>query len=111
MKQPDWSDDSHSIAFSLHHPYSEEHLHVIFNAYWEPLEFELPSPKLGNCWRRIIDTALPSPDDFSDSVKAKKIYEDRYLVAARSSVVLMNRGGILPIPSFSMNSDESSGSV
>ena len=102
LQQPDWSEDSHSLAFSLHHPYSEEHLYVILNAYWKPLEFELPSLKLGNSWHRIIDTALPSPDDFSDIMTATKIYGDRYLAAPRSSVVLLDRGGILPIPRFSM---------
>ena len=102
LQQPDWSEDSHTIAFSLHHPYSEEHLHVILNAYWEPLEFELPSLLLGNSWHRIIDTALPSPEDFSDIRTAIEVYGDRYLAAPRSSVVLLDRGGILPIPRFSM---------
>ena len=40
-------------------------LHGIFNAYWEPLAFELPPPSNGQSWRRCIDTALPSPDDIS----------------------------------------------
>ncbi|MGF1587819.1 MAG: glycogen debranching protein GlgX [Pleurocapsa sp.] len=102
LNQPDWSEDSHALAFSLCHPRSGERLHVIFNAYWKPLEFELPSLKLGNSWHRIIDTALPAPEDFSDPNTAKKIYEDRYLVTARSSVVLMDRGGIIPIPNFSL---------
>lgn len=100
LEQPDWSEDSHSLAFSLHHPYSEEHLHVIFNAYWKPLKFELPSLKLGNPWYRIVDTSLPAPDDFADPETAKKIYENSYRVAARSAVVLMDRRDILPIPSF-----------
>ena len=102
LQQPDWSDNSHSIAFSLCHPYSEERLHVIFNAYWEPLEFELPSVKLGNSWLQIIDTSLPAPEDFTEPEKANKIYADSYLVAARSSVVLLDRGGIIPIPDFQM---------
>jgi glycogen operon protein len=106
LKQPDWSEDSHSLAFSLHHPRCEEHLYVVFNAYWKPQEFELPTLKLGNSWHRIIDTALPSPDDFSPPMKAKKIYDDSYLVAPRSSIVLMDRGGILPIPRFSMDCSE-----
>lgn len=100
--QPDWSEDSHCLAFSLCHPYSEERLHVIFNAYWEPLEFELPSLKLCNSWHRIVDTALPAPDDFSDPATAKKIYENHYMVAARSSVVLLDQGSIIPIPDFKL---------
>ena len=39
-------------------------LEVIFNAYWEALDFELPP--LGDeagSWRRIVDTSLDAPDD------------------------------------------------
>lgn len=102
LRQPDWSEDSHCLAFSLHHPYSEEHLYVIFNAYWKSLKFELPSLKLGNPWHRIVDTSLAAPEDFADPETAKKIYENFYMVAARSAVVLMDRREILPIPSFNM---------
>ncbi|MGB5634799.1 MAG: glycogen debranching protein GlgX [Waterburya sp.] len=102
LSQPDWSEDSHCLAFSLCHPPSGERLHVIFNAYWKPLKFELPSLKLGNSWHRIVDTSLPAPEDFADSSTAKKIYEDHYLVTPRSSVVLLDQGGILPIPDFKL---------
>lgn len=102
LSKPDWSDDSHFLAFSLCHPASGERLHVIFNAFWKPLEFELPSLKLGNSWHRIVDTSLPAPEDFADAATAKKIYANHYLAAARSSVVLLDQGGILPIPDFKL---------
>ena len=88
LGEPDWSEDSHYLAFSLFHPDSGEHLHVILNAYWKPLKFELPPLKSGY-WHRIIDTALATPDDFSDLKAAVKIHEDNYLVTGRSSLVLM----------------------
>ena len=102
LSKPDWSDDSHCLAFSLCHPASGERLHVIFNAFWKPLEFELPSLKLGNSWHRIVDTSLPAPEDFADAATAKKIYANHYLAAARSSIVLLDQGGILPIPDFKL---------
>jgi isoamylase len=39
--------------------------HAIFNAYWEPLEFELPRvvDSAQVPWRRWIDTSLDSPHD------------------------------------------------
>ena len=89
LGQPDWGEDSHAIAFSLSHPASGEHLHVMLNAYWEPLNFELPPLEPGNYWHRIVDTALPAPNDFSELETAVKIDKDSYLVTARSSVVLM----------------------
>lgn len=62
---PDWGEQSHALAFSA---ISLEHkmaIYVIFNAYWEPLLFNLPLPPLGieGHWHRIIDTAQPSPMD------------------------------------------------
>jgi isoamylase len=85
--QPDWGDGSHSLAFTLHHPAKDEHLHLIFNAYWQPLTFELP-PLNDQHWHRIIDTALPSPADFCRQADAP-IQLGAYSVAARSSVVLI----------------------
>ena len=41
--QPDWSSSSHSIALSAHMPDEKVITHLIFNAYWEPLQFELPN--------------------------------------------------------------------
>ncbi|MEM8719674.1 MAG: glycogen debranching protein GlgX [Cyanobacteria bacterium P01_G01_bin.39] len=98
--KPDWSEDSHCLAFSLCHPRSNERLHIIFNAYWKPLEFELPSLKLYNFWHRIVDTSLAAPEDIADTSSAMKIYDNHYLVEARSSVVLLDGGSIIPIPDF-----------
>jgi len=91
LGEPDWGEDSHALAFSLKEPTSGEHLHVMFNAYWEPLNFELPPLPSGKHWHRIIDTALPSPDDFTDLANAPKINDNNYLVTARSSVILMEK--------------------
>jgi glycogen operon protein len=42
LGQPDWSPWSHSIAFEADHRNQKFCMHLILNAYWEPLEFELP---------------------------------------------------------------------
>ncbi|MDJ0696793.1 glycogen debranching protein GlgX [Mastigocoleus sp. MO_188.B34] len=91
LGEPDWGKDSHALAFSLNHPATGEHLHVMLNAYWQPLNFELPPLKVGNYWYRIVDTSCTAPDDFSDPETAVKIDGESYLVTARSSVVLMDR--------------------
>ena len=39
-------------------PAIEEHLYVLLNAYWEPLEFELPENPEGRRWAWPIDTLL-----------------------------------------------------
>ncbi|MDJ0681084.1 MAG: glycogen debranching protein GlgX [Xenococcaceae cyanobacterium MO_167.B52] len=89
LHQPDWSDDSHYLAFTLAHPQYSEYLHVMFNSYWEPLIYELPRLRQGHSWYRIIDTALPTPDDFCELATAPLVKEPYYQVEARTSVVLM----------------------
>jgi isoamylase len=92
LEQPDWGYDSHTLAFTLCHPQDSDHLHVMLNAYWEPLTFELPPPRTGERWYRIVDTVLPAPDDFSAPETAPPIEGDQYQVEARSAVVLMAQG-------------------
>ena len=90
LGKPDWSEDSHSLAFSLYHPTVQEHLYVIFNADWKPLTFELPTLEPGNGWHRIVDTSLPSPEDFQAPQNAHRIQKATYPAEARSSIVLMS---------------------
>lgn len=90
LDQPDWHPDSHTLAFTLYHPPAQEQLHVICNAYWEPLTFELPPLRASNQrWHRIIDTAQPTPEDFCPVDTAPVIAQSSYPVMARSSVVLL----------------------
>ncbi len=89
LGKADWSYCSRTLAFTLRHPAQREHLHVLLNAYWEPLTFELPSLDGKTCWHRIIDTALPSPDDFCDLEIAPCVDGITYDAVGRSIVVLM----------------------
>jgi glycogen operon protein len=89
LGRPDWSNESRSLAFSLHHPAKDEYLHIMLNAYWEALEFELPIIGHGDRWHRIIDTSLPLPGAFSELAQATPIEDHTYKLEARSSVVLM----------------------
>ena len=63
LHEPDWGDCSHSIALGAELRKEGMFFHLILNAYWEPLEFELPVVGEGASWRRWIDTALDSPND------------------------------------------------
>jgi len=63
--------------------------HVILNAYWEPLEFELPSVADGaRPWRRWIDTFLESPHDIVEPEHAPSVPGHSYPAGPRSVVVL-----------------------
>jgi glycogen operon protein len=91
LNQPDWSANSHTIAFTLRDAEVGEALHVLINAYWEPLTFQLPELGDGKLWYRIIDTAQTSPDDFCELEAAPVIKETEYWMEARSTVILQRR--------------------
>jgi glycogen operon protein len=90
LKHPDWSDQSHSIAFTLRSLHGRFLFHGMLNAYWEPLSFELPSVPADHRhgWRRCIDTALDAPDDICFWEAAPVVKQATYLVQPRSVVLL-----------------------
>jgi glycogen operon protein len=90
LHQPDWSNSSHSIAFSAELASEDLLVFAIFNAYWEPLEFELPRIQHAKSgpWRRWIDTFLESPQDIMEWQRAHSVSEYTYQVGPRSVVVL-----------------------
>ena len=63
LDQPDWSHQSHRIAFTIQSLSGDIMTHYMLNAYHVAPEFELPKIKDALHWKRWIDTALESPDD------------------------------------------------
>lgn len=91
LNEPDWSENSHSIAFNVEVKEAKLLFHVILNAYWEPLDFALPRLDYAaeNPWRRWIDTALESPHDISEWAKAEPFHGYNYRTESRSVVILV----------------------
>ena len=88
--QPDWADWSHSLALSSEIKKEKLLFYLVMNAYWEPLQFELPlpdSPRAG-AWRRWIDTGLESPQDIVEWQAAPAVSDGAYRVESRSVVML-----------------------
>ena len=90
LGRPDWGEGSHSLAFTLRSVRVRFLLHAMFNAYWEPLTFELPPlpAERREAWRRCIDTALPMPDDICPWRNASVVKQAKYEVQPRSVVLL-----------------------
>ena len=65
-------------------------LHVMFNMYWDGIEFEIPEVP-GLSWYRVIDTSLPSPNDIVTPEQQIAIDGNSYVVTGRSIVVLTSR--------------------
>lgn len=86
---PDWSNDSHSVALEAVLANERIQVHLILNAYCEPLEFELPKLAIGQFWRRWIDTALESPDDILAWETAPVVPCLAYRAEAHSVVMLI----------------------
>jgi glycogen operon protein len=79
LNAPDWSHETHT-------------LHLIINAFWEALEFELPAlVETGETWRRCVDTYRDAPDDICGWEDAPAVRERSYRVHPRSVVVLVAR--------------------
>jgi glycogen operon protein len=87
LGQPDWSVTSHSLAVYAEAQNKHLLLYFILNAYWEPLEFELPHRP----WHRWIDTSLDSPDDIVELHSGQPVAGPAYPAAPRSLVALVAR--------------------
>ncbi len=88
LGEPDWSVSSHSLATSAACHNENLLLYLILNAYWEPLEFELPPMSHDDSWHRWIDTTLDAPDDIADWKAAPAVKSPTYLAGPRSVVAL-----------------------
>ena len=95
LGEPDWRHSSHSLAFTVRLTMDRTHYHIILNAYWEPLEFELPpvANGTGDPWRRWIDTFLDSPHDIVEWERAPSVPGHSYRAEPSSVVVLFANAG------------------
>ena len=89
LNEPDWSDNSHSIAFTVQALSGRLSMHYMINAYSQLLTFELPAVKAG-CWKRWIDTNLASPEDISEWESGTPVQTTSHGVAPFSVVILVN---------------------
>ena len=88
-ERADLSYDSRSLAFCLHGAsQNDDDIYVMIDAYWDSLQFHIQEGTPQE-WTRIVDTALPSPEDFADG--GEPLGAMNYVVAARSIVVLLRR--------------------
>ena len=90
LDRPDRSEGSRSLAVTISG--RSVALHIIANAYWEPLDFALPAPDPSLVdavtWRRVLDTTLQSPDDIRFGEAAPAVETSSYRVGPRSVVIL-----------------------
>ncbi len=88
---PDLTPASHSLAFCLRGQDPgggppDDDLYVMINAWDQALRFEIQEP---GDWHRVLDTGLPSPDDFAEDLVGPAMTGNGYEVGPRSVVVLL----------------------
>jgi len=90
LNTPDWGDGSHALAYELFHEQTGTHVHVMLNAYWEPLAFDLPAPRLGFVWKCLVDTARETADTDDTPPLILAAGQQSLVCEPRSSVVLLS---------------------
>jgi glycogen operon protein len=79
------------LAFCLHGTsQNDTDIYVLINAYSMDLHFLIQEGRPGE-WQRIVDTSLPSPEDFSERGREPVLGSLAYVVKARSIVVLIRK--------------------
>jgi glycogen operon protein len=90
LGRPDWSEQSHSLVFTLTSLRGRFMLHAMLNAFWEALRFKLPRTGTNQGpWKRWIDTARAVPEDIVGWDEAPTVAGESYLVEPRSLVILV----------------------
>jgi glycogen operon protein len=92
---PDFSHHSRTLAFALDGRATsrepDRDFYVACNAWCEALPFRIPLSPSGRRWRRVIDTARPSPEDIVPEGRAPEVPPaSTYRVAAHALIVLIS---------------------
>jgi glycogen operon protein len=96
-QKPDFSGFSRIVAFTLDGTQTgrepDRDFYVVCNAWRESLVFRIPASPTGRPWRRVIDTALPSPQDIVE-LDEGPVVDPRtaYHVSPHSMLVLISEG-------------------
>jgi glycogen operon protein len=87
--KPDLSQDSQCLAFFLAGAnHNDADIYVMINGTSKAITFEIQRGKEGD-WKRVVDTSLPSPADICEPGTEMKGGGLRYILSARSTVVLI----------------------
>ena len=90
LHEPDWGDASRTLVLEARLKAQNFRILLILNAYWEPLDFELPPLEAGE-WLRWIDTSRPAPDDIVDPhAPLPAVTGATYRAEGRSAVLLVS---------------------
>lgn len=90
--EDNWSNgESRFLAWTLHDTQGAGcgDVYFAFNAHAFEVRVALPPPPPGQSWRRVVDTNLPPPRDFTPGGNAG--VEAEYGVAAHAAIMLVSK--------------------
>lgn len=87
---PNWGPENRFVALTLKDRENGKDLYLAFNACHHEVDILLPPCKENHTWARIIDTALPSPQDFMDPPDPFSPSKQIYKMEAHSALLLKN---------------------
>ena len=87
--KPDWTSESHCIAYCLAPGSDGQEVLVLFNASSQDQEFTLPNDPPSDLWNIVINTAESSPDDFNSFNNEKKGIAGIISLPTKSTLVLV----------------------
>ena len=85
----DWSEASRRLVMQLVGLDGERDLLLIVNGAGDTGRFELPTPDVGQGWKRLADTSLPAPRDWTEPDDADALEGLTHYEAAPLSAVLL----------------------
>jgi len=89
----DLGPESRCLAYMLRgESIGDDDLYVMINAHWEDRNFVVQQGDSSG-WRRVLDTARPSPEDIVEPGNEPRLKSAGYTVRARSVVVLRKERG------------------
>jgi glycogen operon protein len=97
--EPDFGAYSRTLAYTIDGRFTgregeadydpDVDFYVAMNAHHEAVTFKVPPSPSGRGWRRAIDTAAPSPDDFAAEGERKAVPAGSRIEAAAFSVLVL----------------------
>lgn len=95
--KPDWSENASGLAFMLDgselgQGQWDDDFYVMLNGDEEERSFEIPPPRGGRMWYRIVDTGKPSSQDILNEDQGEAVTgEQRYPLLPGSACVFISR--------------------
>lgn len=82
----DWNTSDQFLAFTL--KTSSPQFYIAFNPSPSSLSLQIPPAPDGCIWKRVVDTDLPSPEEYQEDIASAPIVSDSYSLQDFSALIL-----------------------